>query len=496
MRLCALHLGDDLSNFWLSSGGETTRFFFMSLFSDKVGDGLAGKLQSRSRARSELAQAYSRFMEEGQTDEAWLELGRLQEELSYPFSYIDRIDQLPEEHFPSPLESGETMHFGESVMSHRWSLPEVAAPSRRLNSLRGVDLLGRSYEYYDPETGQLGDGEGLMADFKILRALLRQLVRASLERHGLEAAGEPLYLVASLPLSSPPLARSLFCRLAREAGFAAVVLRSPAELALLGELGQSPERALVAHIGTTTMSLTVVGSDEARNPALEVRRSDLGERLDRAIETLVQQQICAEEELSGKTPTFDPISRERLTFWKDARLSPLWPRLRDSEAHFNAFQYPFRMRDRLTFRDVRGLLAGSVLEKAVRSTLREPITEALRQFAGILEGRPLSRVVVTGTSSALEGSVELLTQVTSAELGAPRDGVIRISEPLDAVVKGALRLGERLSESDWARIAERQRGWALEDLEDEGALAWLDRWSGDLDESRRREDLSFEAWPS
>lgn len=490
MALSALHLGNDLCNVWLEKDGGPEKIFALSLFTDGLSETDEEELRVRGKARRELGAAWRNLQDNPDDAGAWRTLSEMVKELQAHFSFLDHMDQLPVERFESPLNAGEAMVFGEHVLRRLWSLPVVYVPLRRLRKLRGKAFDGRDYSYYDRETATFSDPEPLYRDVRIVRALLRHLIRARRE------AGEPLRVVLGTPLPALAPTHAIFHKLAREAGFKAVILRPEEELITRHALGTVDGPSLILNFGTVGLDVSLCHEVDGRIERHAVHVDNAGIRFDREIEHFIQEAIRRSEGDGDTRPVFEPISASRLFFWKDARVSTIWPRIRDSEAWFSEFQYPYKVRDKLTFRDVRPLLEDTVLVEAAETAFAEPLERALRHLRRVDKrafAAATERVIVAGSGSRLDVIPRLVSEAVATVLEDPgaEPRVEAVSEALDAVVEGAWSTAATVSEDDWAAIEALQADWDRTPLEDLGLETWFKTWSGLMADEASRRTLKF-----
>lgn len=494
MALCAIHLGNDLGNVWFG-GGDGRRFFFLNFFADDLSEGTREQLDAREPKRKRLAEAYAAYRADPDNASAWKALQRWQKDLQFIFSFLEHSDELPEESFADPDGSEGRVYFGEGVSQHRWSLPRVVSPLRHL---RWLDSAGESDDRRDRSAESLARPAGLLRSYRLARGLLRHLLGQA------QVGDGPHYAVIGVPIGAPALSRALFHKMAREAGFAGVVLRSEAELVARHAFDADGGPAILVNLGTMSTELSFV-IDEESDPGFGATLIGTGAQADDWIEQLIQQRITAETRASGKRPEFSAISRQKLFSWREACLSSLWPAIQASSDYYGEFQYPYRLRDKLTFWDVRPALE-SIVQEAFRRSLREPLEKALGQILANARGSSelgtllsrklpgaLSRVIIGGSGSRLGVCEELVREAAAAGLGCENGalGLHRVPRPLEAVVDGARRYGEGLSEADWRAIAAVQEGWGEPLLDESGLATWFERWSEAMQDDGQRRALRF-----
>lgn len=486
MSVCGLNLATDIGNIWLRTQGDVRKRLFINLFAAGISESLRDGFEAEVGHRAKLREA-TRAFESEPSEQAWKGLVRWQKELNFHFSFLDHIDQLPREFFEDPQDSAEAIYFGDCILRHQWSLPDVFNPVRRLMRLGGIEPGATGPYHYDPETGQVERPEALIRDYQVVRAWVSHLLSELRV-----PSDEPLRGVLAFPTASTALARAIFSQLLREAGFEAVVLRPQSEV--LARHAPGSEAAIIINISTlATEVIHELPGDGTQ--AVELSFDDVGDLMDRDIERRIRERIRAEEGEDADDLEFDEISARKLFFWKDAYRSSLWSNIASSAEYFGEFQYPYRVGGAKTLRDVRPLLDADLLRAAMAEVLREPLTRAFKEILARREAAgatgPLPPILLCGSGSRTEGAQEIIEAIAAEASGQePASITVEcVAEPLDAIVSGALGYGESLPEEAWQRVIELQSDWNEIPIKDGRLEEWFARWSELMDDAAHRDAL-------
>jgi hypothetical protein len=488
MSICGLNIESDVGNLWLRHNDELFKRVFVNLVATDVSESVQETLTKRSREISEFSKSYLAYKDNPQSD-SWNELAKQQKELSFPFSLLGHLEQMGQPFFSDPNNPRQAVFYGEGLLGTSWLLPVVSNPLRRILFL-GRENPNTDYRY-DPKTETVEGMDKLIEDYQLARRLLQHLSN-SLPADDSQAKR----IVVSVSANATAFARSILSQLLRDVGFNAVVLRPHTELL-------SHHIAKKALVSPIVISLGTVSTEMRYKPksaglkTVEWIWPDTGEAVDRAIEAMVQDRIRAEETEHGEDLNFDPIPLEKLYFWKDAYRSSHWPEIAQSTAFFNEFQYPYRLRDKLTFRDVRPYLSGELLCNANKQILQEPLVQGFKEIIAKGKAEPDSAaapLLFTGSGARLSGVPEAISALYAECLGldASKVQVTIIDQTIDAVVDAALSSAESLNEDDWVSIEDIQQSWLGTKVTEGQALEWFKTWSKTMGEERHRAALHYE----
>jgi hypothetical protein len=489
MSVCGLNLESDVGNIWRQQDGVVHKRVFVNLVAANVHDNAQNSLSQRSSATGGLKSAYLAF-KKNPSAENWTAVTTLQKQLSFPFSLIDHIDQIGQDFFSDPENPRKTVFFGQGLLGN-WTL-QITNPLRRLLSL-GRQYPNEDYNY-DLESGAVSGLDKIEDDYALSCQLLKHLIRGFPEEQR-----DHQHIVVAISANTTALARCLLFQLLRDAGFSAIILRPHAELLARHIFPAKEPAPILITLGTVKTELRYHPC-ETTHKTMELDWPEHGEEVDRAIEVLLQERIREAELDHSDCLEFESIPADKLFFWKDAYRSTLWPKIVDSSEYFSEFQYPYKLRDKLTFRDVRPYLSGDLLRAANIRVLESPLSAGLEQILQWTSenGQPDVRqsppaILLCGSGALVEGIADEIAAIYSKLLDCPKDAVkvSTISQTLDAVVDGAIRYSKDLEDDDWASIEEIQKDWQSISIEQGRLLEWFDSWKKVLAEQRYREALHY-----
>lgn len=505
MTLCAINLGHDISHLWFRSDDSIKKFFFISRFSKELGEGEREDPQARMAQRQVLHEAYLKFCENREDMALWREVARQQQDLDYYFSFLDHADQVPLEYFVDPRNPGRHVYFGESVFARQWSLSDLSAPIRRLREMGVVE----KHPYFDKDLGVVTKHDEFLSDWHLVKALLKHLVEFSQcqkQSADEDSAGDssqtPLRAVLGLPASCHPAVGAVFSALCLASGFDAVSLKAEGQLMSQHALGHSREPVLIIRITTANIELAFHPGQSRDSAGWHFALAGHNELVNAEIESRIQGAI-RQMETGSEDLTFESISRDKLFFWKDAQLSPVWPEISKSDEYFEDFQYPYRLGDELTFRDVRAWLKQGLIKDASFKILESPLRQGLKTLVDKvgLESLKTSEgavnVVMAGSGSQMEGAHEWVRQIIVSELfngDSPSLNIHSVSQALDATVDGAMSLATAKSEETWESLTNLQQGWADLNFEEDRFDECLQAWQAGLSDALRAQMDCPKTW--
>lgn len=468
MALCALNLASDIGNIWLRDQKGLRKRLFVGLFSTELSDSLRESILADFGEREQLTKAWLRHRE-SPSPESWREVLRHQKSLGFYFSFLEHIAELPREVFADPDAPGESIFFGDCLLRRHWSLDNIFNPIRRLMRI-GLDDPEAGPYRLDEATGTIERSEDLIRDYRIVLSWLRHIFAE------LDTGAAPLRAVLAVPIRSSAVSRAIFAQLLREAGCDAVILRNQNEL-LNRSLGAGSDAPVILNISTHATEL-VYADEGGCFPIIKIF-PEVGERFDREIEHCLQDSIRRLEGPESAPLHFGDLNTERLFVWKDAYRSGLWEELCKGRDEFSEFQFPYKVGEQPTFQDVRPLMTPLVLNEALARVFAEPLREA---FEAVLSSRPAGssppRVLITGSGSRIEGIVDAVQRSYASVCQREVDSVTvqRVSEPLDAIVAGAMNDAESVSDEVWNRLQGAQKDWLSESIRANQLAAWVRSW--------------------
>lgn len=489
MSVCGLNLESDVGNIWLRRDGTLHKRIFVNLVASDVEGSTQDILTQRANDLRQLRSAFLSYHKNPSSD-AWRAVTKWQKSLEFPFSLLGHVEQITQNFFSDADNPNKTIFFGEGLLGRNWTLPQISNPLGRLLRL-GRDESNEDYGY-DPESGATRGVDKLTVDYGLSRQLLAHLLK------DVVPSDDSKRVVVAVSTNSSALSRCILFQLLREAGFAAVVFRPYSELIARHKFAPDAPTPIILTLGTVRAELRY--KPENTDQAMERVWPGHGEEVDRAIESLIQERIREEERAHADDLSFESIASERLFFWKDAYRSDFWTAISRGSTYFHEFQYPYKLRDKLTFRDARPYLSDDLLRRANSQVLKESLTEGfqhlkswVQESAGGNIAESLPPVLIAGSGAKIDGITEEIAQIYGDALGVTADKVrvSTVSETLDSVVDGALKYAESISEADWGAIEEIQKSWLDQPISGGKALEWFDVWSKTMAEERYRQALHY-----
>ncbi|MDF1664974.1 MAG: hypothetical protein P1V97_24645 [Planctomycetota bacterium] len=489
MSVCGLNLESDVGNIWLRRDGDLHKRIFVNLVASDVEGSTRDTMTQRAKDVHQLRSAFLSY-HKNPSSEAWRAVTKWQKNLAFPFSLLGHVEQLAQNFFSDDDNPNKTIFFGEGLLGLHFSLPQISNPLRRLLRL-GRDEDNEDYGY-DRESGIVRGVDKLTEDYGLSRQLLAHLMK------GVAPSDEPRRVVVAVSANASALSRCILFQLLRDVGFSAVVFRPHSELIARHKFDEGASAPIVLTLGTVRAELRY--KPEGHMSAMETVWAKHGEEVDRVIETMVQQRIREEEAAHAGELSFESIASERLFFWKDAYRSDFWTAIARSARYFHEFQYPYKLRDKLTFRDARPYLSDDLLRQANSSVLKESLkvgfeslTQWLKESASKDMATEIPPILIAGSGAKIEGIADEVAAIYAESLKVSKDKVTVtcVSETLDSVVDGSLKYAESIPEDDWAAIEEIQKPWLDKSIGSGQVLEWFDVWRKTLSEDRYCQALHY-----
>lgn len=489
MSVCGLNLESDVGNIWLRRDGELHKRIFVNLVARDVEDSTGDTMTKRANDVHQLRSAFLSY-HKNPSSAAWRAVTKWQKSLAFPFSLLGHVEQLAQNFFSDDDNPNRTIFFGEGLLGLHWSLPQISNPLGRLLRL-GRDDENEDYGY-DRETGIARGVDKLTEDYGLSRQLLAHLMK------GVAPSEDSKRVVVAVSANASALSRCILFQLLREVGFSAVVFRPYSELIARHKFEVGSPAPVILTLGTVRAELRY--KPDGHMSATETVWANHGEDVDRVIETMVQQRIREEEAAHAEDITFESIASERLFFWKDAYRSDFWTAIARSATYFHEFQYPYKLRDKLTFRDARPYLSDDLLRQANSQVLKSTLSsgfQGLRQWVKESAGKDMMSeippILIAGSGAKIEGIADEVATIYAEALNVTKDKVTVqcVSETLDSVVDGALKYGESIPEDDWAAIEEIQKTWLEKSISNGQVLDWFDVWKKTVSEDRYCQALHY-----